>query len=228
VLGFVKTTLIGGLLVILPIGLALLLLLKALSTALAVVGPIAAQLLVGTRFATPMALLLILAGCFVVGLLVRTVVGQRATRALEQRVLERVPGYTLLRSLTRRVAGEEEGQTFAVALAVIEDALVPAFIVEEHEDGRYTVFVPSVPTPAVGAVYILPRERVHLVDVPFTRAVRCIRDGVRVRASCSRRCAPPGRGKRRPRLGPSLHSDVPVPEVSGPPSHVASTGSQAK
>ena len=174
VLGFVKTTLIGGLLVILPIGLALLLLLKALSTALAVVGPIAAQLPAGTRFATPIALLLILAGCFAVGLLVRTVVGQRATRALEQRVLERVPGYTLLRSLTRRVAGEEEGQTFAVALAVIEDALVPAFIVEEHEDGRYTVFVPAAPTPGVGAIYILPRERVHQVDVPFLRAVRCI------------------------------------------------------
>ena len=61
-----------------------------------------------------------------------------------------------------------------MALAEIEDALVPAFVVEEHEDGRYTVFVPSIPTPAAGAVYILPRERVHLVDVPFPRAVSVI------------------------------------------------------
>jgi hypothetical protein len=34
---------------------------------------------------------------------------------------------------------------------VIEDALVPAFIVEEHEDGQYTVF-----------------------DVPFYKAVACV------------------------------------------------------
>jgi hypothetical protein len=61
-----------------------------------------------------------------------------------------------------------------VALVEIEDALVPAFIVEEHDDGAYTVFVPSVPTPAAGAIYILPRERVHQVDVSFARAAAVI------------------------------------------------------
>ena len=59
-------------------------------------------------------------------------------------------------------------------LAEIEDALVPAFIVEEFDDGRFTVFVPSVPTPFAGAVYILNRERVHPVDIPFTDAMKSI------------------------------------------------------
>jgi uncharacterized membrane protein len=63
---------------------------------------------------------------------------------------------------------------FAAALVELEDALVPAFIVEEHPDGRYTVFVPSVPTPAAGAIYILDAARVHLVDVSFTTAVSVI------------------------------------------------------
>jgi uncharacterized membrane protein len=36
------------------------------------------------------------------------------------------------------------------------------------------VFVPSIPTPLVGAVYILDRDRVHLLDVPFTDAVKSI------------------------------------------------------
>jgi hypothetical protein len=31
-----------------------------------------------------------------------------------------------------------------------------------------------VPTPAAGTVYILTPERVHLVDVPFTKAVSVI------------------------------------------------------
>jgi uncharacterized membrane protein len=49
---------------------------------------------------------------------------------------------------------------------------VPGFIIEEHDDGRLTVFVPSVPTPLAGAVYVLDRSRVHVVDVPFTQALQ--------------------------------------------------------
>jgi uncharacterized membrane protein len=60
----------------------------------------------------------------------------------------------------------------APALAEIEEALVPALIVEKLEDGSYTVLVPSVSTPMAGAIYILPPERVHPVDVPFTVALK--------------------------------------------------------
>lgn len=51
---------------------------------------------------------------------------------------------------------------------------MPAFIIEEFEDGRSTVFVPSVPTPLAGAVYILTPERVHPVNLPFTQAIKSI------------------------------------------------------
>lgn len=37
-----------------------------------------------------------------------------------------------------------------------------------------TVFVPSIPTPFAGAVYVLDRHRVHPVDVPFTDAVKVV------------------------------------------------------
>ena len=60
----------------------------------------------------------------------------------------------------------------APALAEIEEALVPGPIVEKLEDDSSTVLVPSVQTPMAGAVYILPPERVHPVDVPFTAALR--------------------------------------------------------
>jgi uncharacterized membrane protein len=72
------------------------------------------------------------------------------------------------------LAGKDEENVWQPALAEIEDALVPAFIIEELEDGRLTVFVPSVPTPFAGAVYVLGRERVHPVDVPFTQAIRAV------------------------------------------------------
>ena len=51
---------------------------------------------------------------------------------------------------------------------------MPAFIIEEHNDGRYTIFVPSVPTPFAGAVYVADRARVHPLDVAFTDALRTV------------------------------------------------------
>ena len=60
-------------------------------------------------------------------------------------------------------------------LVEIEDALTPAFIVEELDDGRCVVLVPSVPTPAAGALYILTRDRIHWVDAPVTEAVAVLK-----------------------------------------------------
>ena len=68
----------------------------------------------------------------------------------------------------------QTGQYPSTQLAEIEDALVPAFIIEELEDGRLTIFVPSVPTPLAGAVYILRADRVHALNIPFTQAVKVI------------------------------------------------------
>ena len=121
-----------------------------------------------------LSLLLVLIICFLVGLLVHTPIGEAVRSQIEKSVFEKIPGYSLIRSLMRQVAGESRENVWKPALAEIEEALVPAFVIEELEDGRFTVFVPSVPTPFAGAVYILSRERVHLLDVPFKQAVQTV------------------------------------------------------
>jgi hypothetical protein len=47
-----------------------------------------------------------------------------------------------------------------------EDALVPGFFVEQHTNDRCIVFVPSVPTPMAGALYIIATSRVHRLNLP--------------------------------------------------------------
>ena len=170
----IKTTLIGGLLVILPIYLSILLVAKLLASVLALLSPVTAAIPASAQFRQIFAIVIVLAVCLVVGLLVRTNVGLRAKNAFERSVLEKIPGYTMVRDLAKRISGDETESAFRPALVELEDALSPAFIIEELEDGRYTVLVPSVPTPAAGALFILPRERVHPVDVPFTQAVKVI------------------------------------------------------
>ena len=169
---FTKTTLIGGVLVILPVYVSLLLLAKAVAGLLALMKPITAGVPASFQFREIVAFLLLAVACFIAGLIVRTGPGLRAKNAFEHAVLERLPGYALLRGLAGRLTGQADEPTFAPALVEIEEALVPALIIEELEDGSYTVLVPSVPTPMAGALYILPRERVHPVALPLTAALK--------------------------------------------------------
>ena len=167
---FTKTTLVGGLLIILPIYVAVLLLLKAVRGLLGLLDPVASQIPT-ERFRGIAAILLLVVICFVVGIIVRTRPGLRAKNAVERAVFEKMPGYTFLRGLAKRLTGNSEEQTLQPALVEIEEALVPAFIVEELENGSYTVLVPSAPTPMAGSIYILPPERVHPVAISFTKAI---------------------------------------------------------
>jgi uncharacterized membrane protein len=171
---FLKLTLIGGLLVVVPVWLSVLLLLKVIKGALDLLQPIAALLpqgVVHQRLLAPVLLLLI---CFFIGLLMRAGPGQRFGRWLEQRIYQRIPGFTALRGLARQLVGTQHEQSFQPALVEIEEALVPAFIIEKYADGQFTVFVSSSPTPMAGAIYILTPERVHIVDLPLTKAMSCI------------------------------------------------------
>jgi uncharacterized membrane protein len=171
---FLKVTLVGGLLVVLPVWVSLLLLLKAIKGAMAMLLPIAKLLPQWFVHEKVAALVLLLLICFVVGLLIRTEPGQRFGDWLSQHILDRIPGFALVRGMTRQFAGDKEEQLFQPALVEIEEALAPAFIIEKHADGQFTVFVSSSPTPMAGAIYILQPERVHPVDVPLRKAMVCI------------------------------------------------------
>jgi uncharacterized membrane protein len=171
---FITSTLIGGMFVVVPVYLAVLLLLKGMQSVVNLVRPIAALLPDAVPAEGLLSLLVVLGICFVVGAAVRTRAGRAARERIEVVFFERLPGYGLLRSLTQRLAGDTDEASWKPAFAEIEDALAPAFVIEEHDDGRYTVFVPSIPTPLAGAVYILDRSRVQLLDVPFTQAIKSI------------------------------------------------------
>lgn len=171
---FLVNALVGGLLIVLPIYLAVLVLLKGVQSVAALVRPLTALVPAWLPAENLISLALVLVVCFLVGVAVRTRVGRIVRERVERSLFEKLPGYALFRSLTQRLAGEGRESAWKPALVEIEEALVPAFIIEELDDGRFTVFVPSVPTPLAGAVYILSRERVHALDVPFTQAITSI------------------------------------------------------
>jgi uncharacterized membrane protein len=171
---FFVRTLITGLLVIVPIYLAILMLLKVLQSLAGLMKPIAALLPEALPAEGILALLMLLVVSFLAGLAALSPAGRRLIKNLETRILFRIPGYQVFHQITQRVAGNNDGGDWQPALIEIEDALVPGFVVEELKDGRLTVFVPSVPTPLAGAVYILTADRVHRLDVPFAQAIKTV------------------------------------------------------
>jgi len=174
VIRFLKLTLVGGLLVVLPLWITLLLLVKAIKSAIAMLMPIAKLLPHTIVHEKIVALVLLLLICFIIGLLVQVRPIQAIREWLAGHIFERIPGFSLMRGVTRQLAGEKGEQSFQPALVELEEALVPAFIIEKHPDGQFTVFVSSSPTPMAGAIYILQPERVHPVDMPLSKAMVCI------------------------------------------------------
>jgi uncharacterized membrane protein len=170
----ITQALIAGVLFVLPVYLAILLLLKAAKSLGGLVKPLTGRLPAWFPAESLLSFMLVLVLCILVGMALRTSLGQAARTGIENSLLQKIPGYEVVRSMTRQMAGDSQETAWKPALAEIEDALVPAFIVEELDDCRVTVFVPSVPTPLAGAIYILAAARVHPVNIPFPQALKVI------------------------------------------------------
>jgi len=136
---FVAKAFFTGLLILVPVYLSVLLLLKAMQSVVALVKPLAMLLPEWFPAEHVLSLLLVLIVCFLIGAAVRTPAGRVTRERIEKSLFERIPGYALFRSLTQRMVGKDEENVWKPALVEIEEALVPAFIIEELADGRFTV-----------------------------------------------------------------------------------------
>lgn len=171
---FIKTALVGGALVVLPAWLAILLVLKILLKLEVIVKPVSAALPNHIIHPLLVAFALLLLICLFVGALIQTAIGLSMKNAAEKAVLERIPGYMTIRGLAGQIGGLEDKQGFEPALVEIEEALAPCFIIERHEGGLCTVFIPSAPTPAAGSILIIAESRVHPINVPVTKLIKCV------------------------------------------------------
>jgi uncharacterized membrane protein len=176
---FIKTTTLGGFLVLLPSVAVLALVGIAIAALIKVVTPIVEKLPIktvgGLALATLLAVFFLLAFCFLAGILVQMRIGRLVQKWVEGSLLQRLPGYVMFKNLTRQLAGQA-GIEFAPALVDLynSEARVVGLIVEEHADGKFTIFVPISPTATLGQVYLLPLNRVERMQARFVDVVNCL------------------------------------------------------
>jgi len=165
---FLKTTVIGGLFVLLPVLLLYMLLSEALQLVVALATPIAAlfpeEVFAQAEAPVLIALLLIVGISFLLGLALRSAVLTRIGDWIENTVLSRLPAYTVLKRLTKGFA-QEEAAAFKPGLLVSAEGWRDiVYVIEDHGDGHLTVLVPWAPTAFSGSVKVVGRDRVEMLD----------------------------------------------------------------
>ncbi|MCP4846611.1 MAG: DUF502 domain-containing protein [Verrucomicrobiaceae bacterium] len=177
---FFISTIIGGLLVILPVALFLFIMNWVFGIVRAAIAPLTNVLLERTAMpeivADAIVVVTLILLCFVVGMVLRTRIGKWIYSLLETKLLKKAPGYGIIKETVAQFIGNKKSPFSATALVQIfgNDTMVSAFITDEHSDGSFTVFVPTGPNPTSGNIYHLPARLVTKLDAPADEMMRSI------------------------------------------------------
>jgi len=176
---FLKTTLIGGLFVLLPILLLYLIIAEALGMIVALATPVADLLFKNhdllAAYPVVFAVIVLIMVSFLLGLLMRAETGRRFGKWIERTLLGRLPAYNAIKGLTSGLADSEERSTFLPALMHSQDGTQElVYIVEDHGNGQLTVMFPWTPTPFAGSIKIVKEKCITPLDVSMGDLTRVL------------------------------------------------------
>lgn len=176
---FLRTTIVGGVLFLVPVIVVTVVIGKALHIARLVVRPLAdmipVETVAGVAFAKLLAIAAIVLFCFLAGLFSKTAVAKKMINWLETTLLSNLPGYSFMKGVGETIAGVESGKTHQPVLAWIEEAWQIAFLIERIEGGNVAVFIPGAPSLWSGSIFLMPEERIKPLDVPLPALLNCVR-----------------------------------------------------
>lgn len=177
---FIRDTIVGGVLFVVPIVVILAILGKAHRIVAGLVTPLAAKLppdfIGGLNRPGMLAVVVLVLFCFLAGLLAKTSFARRTSDKLENTILVNIPGYSMVKGMLEDVAGTVE-TTRTPVLARIEDAWQIGIAIERIEPGHVAVFIPGSPDPKSGSVYYLTDDRVRPLDVPMRTVLQWVKTG---------------------------------------------------
>jgi uncharacterized membrane protein len=176
---FFKTTIVGGLMFLVPVVLILVVLGHALRLAAKVAKPIAEQLqlehLVGVGAVTVVAALVLVVISFLAGLVSRTKPGRRVTGWFEESFLGGLPQYQLVKSMAEGLAKVEGAQGLQPVLVSIEEGWQIGYLLERLENEWVAVFLPQSPTPMSGNVMYFSADRIRSLEMTIVQAMSLVK-----------------------------------------------------
>jgi uncharacterized membrane protein len=172
---FLKTTIVGGILFLLPVALVLLVLNHAFKLAGKVVRPITHTLhfdhtISGVGTATVLAVLLLITVSFAAGIVARTNGGRRISGWFENSFLGGLPQYQLVKSMGEGLAQIEGADDLKPALISVDGGWQMGYLLESLGNDWVAVFVPQAPTLTSGNVMYIPTDRIKLLNISMVKA----------------------------------------------------------
>lgn len=177
-MNFFKTTILGGVVFLVPVVILVAVLGKAYQIMMLVAQPMSKWIPLdavgGIALANILALAAIVLSCFLVGLLAGGRLAKGVYRALDSRMTS-IPGYAFVKGITEGISrGAEAASSFKPVLSRFDDNAQISFEIERTPDGQVVVYLPGAPNPWSGSVVLLDPARVRKLDLSVADAVRCI------------------------------------------------------
>jgi uncharacterized membrane protein len=179
VVEFLKTSLVGGLFVLLPLVLFYLLLSELLQVVVVLATPIADLFPKGTfdrvKMPVVIGIILIVGASFLFGLALRSVSLRRFGLWIERTLLDRLPLYNAVKRMGRGLLGAQEDSAFRSGVFTSpngEKEIV--YVIEDHGDGQMTILCPFAPASFAGSVKIVSADRIEILEASFGDASRVI------------------------------------------------------
>jgi uncharacterized membrane protein len=170
-----KTNLGYGLVVIVPLAILLLLLAKIVELLQMAAAAMELETALGAGAAIVLAFALVLLACVGIGAIVRTRLGTMSFQKVEQMLLRHIPGYELLGNILKGFAQDQSAYPAVMLQLHGPGSAVFGLVMEEHDNGVLTVFVPSAPALTVGTLHVVEQDRVTFLETSPVDVANCIR-----------------------------------------------------
>ncbi len=175
---FLKATVVGGLVVLVPVAVCSYTIVAAVKTVLTALAPVAkflqVQSIVGIVAVELVAVLVVVAVCFLFGLLVQTAGGRAIGSWFEKRLFKLLPGYEMIKKISRQFSRGGEEMLGTPVVVKFGDSRQIGFLVEEHPSGEAAVFIPLAPVLSLGSVHIIPAEHAERLNATLSEVADCI------------------------------------------------------
>lgn len=176
---FILTTILGGVVFLIPFIIVDVLLVKGFMIMHTLAEKVHMFLpldsIVGLPFVRILALLFLVGSCFVSGLIAKSSWGRNIQNRIDDLLLQLVPGYAWIKGMTSNVSEEEASAVLKPVWIRFDDQYQVGFEVERCEEGLVAIFLPGAPDPRSGTLSYVESDRVEGLDLSFGEVVRNIR-----------------------------------------------------
>jgi uncharacterized membrane protein len=167
-LEFIRTTVVGGALFLLPIFVVLFVLSKVVGLMRGLTAPIVTALGVtsvgGIAASNLVTILGLVLAAFLAGLFARTPAGQSALTWIQDGVSAALPQFSLIQGVARNIGSEEDVVEIPVVL-VPTDAGWALGLLLEAEGDWHAVYLPGAPEMSSGSVVYAHTGQIHRTDL---------------------------------------------------------------